>query len=241
MSDNTKPGKGVMLAVIGLLGAAIAAPVAVWRSTKLGRRLSFLLLIAMLLWTVGKAADVYFEKWQKRLMLNKIISPIKTQLDDVQTSLDEARKKVSGIDKAAMVLLESSTESAFNPVRARINEINKSLESVESTISAIKKDQRQAVKERIIKLRESVIVHKRSIEESVVRLECEEIVDNLSVLSDKERDRFYTDLDEIGFQIKRERENIVRIIADGYSMVSCDSVASYRATTRDAVVYYGGR
>ena len=73
-------------------------------------------------------------------------------------------------------------------LKARYSTINKLFDEVEQALTIIKEEERQEIKGRIIRLKEQVKVHEKSIDSAEIRLALEDIADKLYILTDKSLD-----------------------------------------------------
>ena len=220
----------------GLIAFLLALPIALWRETKIGKRISWLLVIITLFWVAEKGVDFTFNhvinRWEIRESANKALGGIK----EAQSRIDSTTANINGLDSIVKQRIEKRVEEEVGKVNQRLESVlggqagqrggsGRGIAEIEASITAFKEGEREAVRTRIIDLRERIKVLKESVDKATNRKEFEEIFKNMSLLGEDEKSRFLHDLKDMGFYLEKEDGN-VRLIRGGRTFgISSDAVA----------------
>ena len=213
---------------IGIVAAIIwvfSLPVAIWRSSHIGKLIYLALLLVILSKCIAPITNIYFNI----TALSSARSELKPILKNIELLKDknkELTEWISNSERQFDKITDEKLKGIDSAISQKVESVNKALDEAEKNIDLIKESERDSLKERIIRIREDVVVRKKSIESADIRIQCEFLAKKLYLLTPDEKQRFLDDLKKIGFQTEELEDNAVRIYNQGYSIMSMDS-ASY--------------
>lgn len=206
----------------GILIFIFSLPVLIWKSLKVGGKLTIIFLIFVSLWGISKASDVYFSKIYNRARYANATNGIEKWITETQKDIDSVNGDISDIRNSVKTEIQKEVERNVRKIEFRFEEVNEKIDEIEKSVEAIRSEERRSVKERIAELNELVSIQKRSIDEKEIRIEFEEIVDSSPILEDHEKERLFKVLEDIGFYIVEKRNEVQMIHNTGYSYSSAD-------------------
>lgn len=206
----------------GLVAGAIyllSLPIAIWKSSKIGKIIFLTLGVIVLSFAINKISDAFFKTYQKFIMAKELKS-IKNKTNDISFEI-EILKKAVDISKSNLEIfdldLKEGIKNIINEVKneleekLKFQEINGRIEEIEKALNIIREEERQALKEKIIVLKEQVKLEQKSINSKEIRMAVEEIAERTYLLKPEEKERFLNDLREIGFTVNKVNDRIDEI------------------------------
>lgn len=232
----------------GLFAFLLALPVMIWRSSKFGRTLAWITISMFIFWFAGRLSDVVFTKFINRWEIRHESDKVLRSISEIQKSLDSVAGDVSGINSHVKRKSSERVNQIVSEYREKITGLDKQIGELEKSIDAFRSDERAAVKERIVALRETVLIGKQSTDSKTIRMEFEDLIKNMNLLTAEEKERFNKDLKDMGFYVEKVGEQ-VRAYRDGNVFTSRDvvmvGVTPYRrrypqySASMDSTIVYG--
>lgn len=211
----------------GLFVFILSLPVMIWKSSKFGRTLAWITISMFVFWFAGRLSDVIFAKfinrWEVRSESNKVLNSISA----IKKNIDSVSSRVDLIDDFIKRRNDEIFSKVVSDYRDKFKELDSKIGGIEQSIDAFSLDQRASVKERIVALRESVLVNKENINSKKTRMEFEDLVKNIKLLTLDEKKRFKKDLKDMGFYVN-EVESGVSIYRSGSIYASSFDTVSVR-------------
>ena len=208
----------------GILAFLLSLPIMLWRSIGVGRRLAWITAFVVIFWMAGKTVDFTFDKIVNRWRFENESSKMAEWVKEAQRDLDSVRGGLKSIDFSVEQRSEKKYSELLEVLRSKVSEFDDEVDELDRGISAIREEQRAGVKLRIIDLREKVKILGQNIDSKSVRIEFEDIFQNINVLDNKEKRRFIKDLEDMGFYLDRKDDEIVMIRRSGYPQAFASSV-----------------
>jgi len=208
----------------GILVFLLSLPVMIWRSGKIGRILTIFSTTLILLWVVGKTSDTVINqvinKWEIRHESNRVFA----EIAKAKEAVNSVAVSVGLADMRLRNRLEEKSNSYFGEIKERYSKMEDSIKQLESGLAIVSEAESGALKERIIELKERIVVGGGNPNGKSERLEFEKIIKNLSLLTDDEKVRFKKDLKDAGFFIERAKP-MVQSFSGGFAQTSMDATS----------------
>lgn len=213
--------------LLGLIGAIIAFPITVWKTSRLGRIVYIAVFVIVVLKLIAVSIDeliVSYVRIQRAVAVAQRLDPVFASIASIEHDLETARETFKGFTNFVEDKAQEKRREYENLVKDEADKVLVRLDEVYKAAEIFKENERRAIKSEIIKLREEVKIGKRSIDESVIRERLETVAETRFLLTDEEKERFNKDLEEIGFKVEKVRDNAIVIHSGRWNMVSSDSV-----------------
>lgn len=207
---------------LAVLGAIVAIPIAIWKSSKIGKVIFIFAIIGITGFAITKISTSSIEAYSKfkdsgrqskledqRIQIHEELIKAEQYLLELSNKIKKAENdffdKVEAKAELQAALTIAPLEELIKFTIYKTGTILKSLEELEASTDVIRKIERKALKERIFVLNEKVKIHKKDVESIEIKSELELVASNINLLTEEERDRLFDELEEIGFSIKRQR------------------------------------
>ena len=195
------------LGILGVIGYILSLPILIWKNSRMGRIMFIFMFVGVMVYSGEKLSGVAFNVYSKWIWINHF-SPILDKVEEIEAQLVVAQEKIERITENSDKLIKERIESSIGP---KIAELSRGLEEIDASIKIIKEQERQAVKEKIIEMKEQVKVYGKSIDVKNIRLMCEQAVASLEILTQEEKERFKKDLRDIGFFVEEQKNETIRV------------------------------
>lgn len=214
MSEKKEVNKWEEARKTGILAFVLSLPILIWRSVKAGSAFHWVIFSIFVFWFAGRASDIVFTKFINRWEIRRESDQTLADIEKFKTNLAELNHFVSHANSMLKKRLDGKADEILAGTKEKIDGIEARLNDVDRASGIIRDSERQSVKDRIIELREKVLVAKKDINSSEIRKEFEKILEHTKLLSEEESDRFTKDLKDMGFYIKKN-EGVTRMYRGG--------------------------
>lgn len=208
MTDEKKPNKWDEIRKTGILAFVLSIPVLIWKSTKTGRTISWIFVAMFIFWFTGNLADVVFSKIINRVEIKSESAKTLTSVRKLKEDVDTVSRYVSRIDDYVKRESKKRGDQVLSEYREKFKGLDGQITELEKSIDTFRADQRAAVKDRIVLLREAVKVGQENTDSAKTRMEFEDLIKNINILSPEEKDRFIKDLKDMGFYVEQVKERV---------------------------------
>lgn len=192
----------------GLFAFLLALPVMIWKSGKFGRALALISVSMFIFWFMGRLSDVVFTKFINRWEIRHESDKVLNRISVIKKSIDSVSGDVDRVDSYVKRESENRVNQIVSEYREKIAGLDSQIGDLEKSIDTFRDEQRAAVKERIISLRELVKIGKENIDSKKIRLEFEDLIKNINLLTVEEKERFMKDLKDMGFYVEEAGEEV---------------------------------
>ena len=184
----------------GIVAYLLALPILLWRSSKVGRTISIISLVAIGLWILRALASYGLHLYAQVFVLNHLAT-IKTDVIAIETTLTRIHHQVEGADTESVQIVAEALERIEHTYHDRRASVEQTLQDIEESTTNLQLEERQRIKQRIIAIREQVKLLGKSLDSVEIRGQVEEIIPGLKLLKDDERQRFLNDLSAINMAL----------------------------------------
>jgi len=197
------------LGLLGIIGYILSLPILIWKSSRIGRIVFVFLMIGVVLWGANKAVDLVNKLYTKvhlEIKRNEAIKELELVKDDIERVGEKVDRLDLNIQESCKNLIDQFERDIMKQRDDLLNKLiteEGEISLIQDHVKAIKEKERADLKERIISLKEEVVLKKRTIEQVEVRLEGEVLLDSIVLLAKEEKYRFMKDLEDIGFDIEK--------------------------------------
>lgn len=206
----------------GVFVFLVSIPIMIWKSGHIGRIVTIVLTSVALLWVLGKTSDVTFSKiinrWEARYESNEVLN----QISKAKQNILNVDAFVNSADADLRKRLEAEFDKGCRDIKDSFSKMDEEISRLESGIAIVNDKERGEIKERVLELKEQILVGKKNVNSKEERLKFENILSNIKLLKPEEKKRFLDDLKESGFKVEQE-ENKIRAIRGQTVFASFDS------------------
>jgi len=219
--------------IFGVIAYVLSLPILIWKSSNFGKLIFTAGILAILIHSLIMVADKGLEYYKELNGIQyKVSEQKKYELEFTKLAEKIAKSKEnlsivnSMISTASKDIDSKVSEALHNALSEFRNELQDygfkdKIKKIESSIGLIKEEERQALKQKIIEIKELVKIYEKSVDSVEIREVLEEIADNIYLLNDNEKSRMLNDLKEVGFKlngIEKEVRNTRHFVTTGDSI-----------------------
>lgn len=205
---NDKKSKWDEIRETGILVFILSLPIMIWKSGHFGRFITCLIMGLLVLFLVGRTSDVIFNKFINRWEIRNESNRTLADIHKTKENINNLGGFLSGLDSFYRAEAERKSQEMAEQYRDKFLHLEDKVTEIESNISVIKDAEQAGIKQRIIELREAVLLNKKSIDSVEIRSQFEKIFKNMKILSEEDKERFMHDLKEMGFYLEQEEGRI---------------------------------
>src|SRR3990167_2005535 len=214
MSDKIKQ-VGIWALIVGAVVYVFSLPILIWKSSNIGKVVFLAGTLAVSIHFTVKAVDKGLEYYQTYKGIRYVAGENKkyaAAYADLESQVNKAKGDLSSVEalignsaENIRAKVSGTLQEAREEFKNKINEkdVEDRIKEIESALALMKEEERQALKNRIIEVKELVKIHNKSIDSVEIRQILETIADHTSLLNANEKDRLLADLKEIGFRIDK--------------------------------------
>lgn len=238
--------------LIGFIIYCLTLPIMIWKSSKIGKVIFSILSIVVFVYAFNKVSIVAFHVYEQYIRIsqlskvNKQLEPVIKDIDFLKNQSNIARLRIEDVNNEYSKSIQKGVDEIKAELKDKLKfaDIDIKMQEIEKGIDLIREEERQALKDKIITLKEMVKIEKKTIDSKDVRMACEMIAERTYLLNRDENSRFLQDLKDIGFGIEKIDEQTERIMAYDvfgnmpYSCVTANTVTMGYFPRRTNNIYY---
>ena len=185
----------------GVIGFLLTLPIMFWKSSRIGKTISLLTILGVLLWFAPKILDIYYFKFRYREKGLKQIS----ELEQINRNILTLKSKSQNLD----TIFEEKKKRSLENIDVIIQ---KQFKDILDALDIINEKERFELKTKLENLISLVETKKKDLKSIEVKEILRDVSDDMFLLSEEERNQIYQEFENLGMEVEELNEKSHRII-----------------------------
>lgn len=206
--------------IIGIIVYILSLPLMFWKSSKIGKIASIVILMMVLSTIIvsftKKISEAYYSI-DSVIQVDKKSKLVINEINQVFAQLNTFKQRIDKLELEFNKQITQNKETQVDKILRKSSQLEGEISTIERSVKALKTELRDSFLERILRLRENIFIKKYSTDSYEVRKELADLLETENLLSETEKERFYKELKSIGFDTIDQKKKVKETVPKFYT------------------------